>query len=168
MQPQYFAASGDEVDRAVQLAANAFETYRGASGKTKARFLRSIADHIEQLGETLVLRAVAETALPAPRIKTEIGRTCNQLRMFAELVEEGSWVDARIDHADPNRTPLRKPDVRSMLRPLGPVVVFCASNFPLAFSVVGGDTASALAPGNPVIVKAHQRTRVLPNWSDWR
>src|SRR5262249_16676640 len=89
------------------------------------------------------------------RIRSETQRTCNQLRLFAELVEEGSWVDARIDSADPNRTPVRKPDVRSLLKPLGPVVVFCASNFPLAFSVAGGDTVSALAAGNPVVVKAH-------------
>src|SRR5262249_56428365 len=90
------------------------------------------------------------------RIRSETQRTCNQLRLFAELVEEGSWVDARIDSADPNRTPVRKPDVRSLLKPLGPVVVFCASNFPLAFSVAGGDTASALAAGCPVVVKAHR------------
>jgi 2,5-dioxopentanoate dehydrogenase len=93
--------------------------------------------------------------LPEPRLRSETARTCNQLRLFADLVEEGSWVDARIDHGDGDRKPLPKPDVRSMLRPLGPVVVFGASNFPLAFSVAGGDTASALAAGNPVIVKAH-------------
>jgi NADP-dependent aldehyde dehydrogenase len=155
LEPRYCAATKTDVDQAVQLAASAFTTYRDASGQVKAKLLGSIAEKIEQLGDELVTRAVAETALPAPRIKAEIGRTCSQLRMFAELVEEGSWVDARIDHADPNRTPLRKPDVRSMLRPMGPVVVFCASNFPLAFSVAGGDTASALAAGNPVIVKAH-------------
>jgi NADP-dependent aldehyde dehydrogenase len=143
------------VDQAAQLASDAFAIYRECSGKTKAAFLRRIADNIEQLGDTLTTRATAETALPAARIKNETGRTCGQLRMFADLVAEGSWVDARIDRADPNRAPLPKPDVRSMLRPLGPVVVFCASNFPLAFSVAGGDTASALAAGNPVIVKAH-------------
>jgi NADP-dependent aldehyde dehydrogenase len=143
------------VEQATQLASLAFETYRNCTGVVKAALLRRIADNIEQLGDTLVNRAVEETALPPARIRTEIGRTCNQLRLFADLVAEGSWVDARIDRADPNRTPLRKPDVRSILRPLGPVVVFCASNFPLAFSVAGGDTASALAAGNPVIVKAH-------------
>lgn len=155
LEPTYYAASAAEVDQAAQLASKAFAIYRDCSGHTKAAFLRQIAGNIEQLGDTLVTRAAAETALPAARIKNEIGRTCNQLRLFADLVEEGSWVDARIDRADPSRTPLRKPDVRSMLRPLGPVVVFCASNFPLAFSVAGGDTASALASGNPVIVKAH-------------
>ena len=153
--PPYYSASSDELDRAAQLAGKAFEIYRRAPGRDKAAFLRKIAENIESLGDELVTRATAETALPAARIKNEIARTCNQLRLFAEMVEEGSWVDARIDRADPSRTPLPKPDVRSMLQPLGPVVVFCASNFPLAFSVAGGDTASALAAGNPVIVKAH-------------
>ena len=96
-----------------------------------------------------------ETGLPEGRCRMEKGRTCGQLRLFASLLEEGSWVDARIDHADPDRTPVAKPDCRSMWRPMGPVVVFCASNFPLAYSVAGGDTASALASGCPVIVKAH-------------
>src|SRR6185369_9678735 len=107
------------------------------------------------LGDKLIERASLETALPNARFVGERARTCGQLRMFADLLDEGSWVDARVDHAILNRTPLPKPDVRSMLRPLGPVAVFCASNFPLAFSVAGGDTASALATGNPVIVKAH-------------
>jgi alpha-ketoglutaric semialdehyde dehydrogenase len=153
--PAYHSASSDEVDRAAQLAHKAFETYSRATGKDKAAFLRKVAENIDTLGDELVIRATAETGLPTARIKNETGRTCNQLRLFAELVEEGSWVDARIDRGDPTRAPLPKPDVRSMLRPLGPVVVFCASNFPLAFSVAGGDTASALAAGNPVIVKAH-------------
>jgi alpha-ketoglutaric semialdehyde dehydrogenase len=153
--PPYYSASSDELDRAAQLAGKAFQIYRRATGRDKASFLRKIAENIESLGNELVTRATAETALPAARIKNEIARTCNQLRLFAEMVEEGSWVDARIDRADPSRNPLPKPDVRSMLQPLGPVVVFCASNFPLAFSVAGGDTASALAAGNPVIVKAH-------------
>src|SRR5450432_770207 len=155
LEPAYFAASAAEVDEAVQLASNAFAIYRECSGRAKAAFLRQIAANIEAIGEALIARATQETGLPAGRIQNETGRTCNQLRLFAELVEEGSWVDARIDQADPTRTPLKKPDVRSMLLPLGPVVVFCASNFPLAFSVAGGDTASALAAGNPVIVKAH-------------
>ena len=93
--------------------------------------------------------------LPEGRIRMETGRTCGQLRLFASVVEDGSWVDARIDHADPERAPVPKPDTRSMERPLGPVAVFCASNFPIAFSVAGGDTAAALAAGCPVIVKAH-------------
>ena len=155
LSPAYHSASADEVDRAAQLAGKAFATYGHATGKDKAVFLRQVAKNIEGLGDDLVNRATAETALPVPRIKNELGRTCNQLRLFAEMVEEGSWIDARIERAEPARTPLPKPDLRSMLRPIGPVVVFCASNFPLAFSVAGGDTASALAAGNPVIVKAH-------------
>jgi NADP-dependent aldehyde dehydrogenase len=106
-----------------------------------------MASNLESIGADIVDRAHAETALPLPRLNGELARTTGQLRMFAALVEEGSWVDARIDH--------RKPDIRSMLRALGPVAVFGASNFPLAFSVAGGDTASALAAGCPVIVKAH-------------
>lgn len=153
--PAYVAATAAEVDEAALLASDAFTIYRECSGKLKGAFLRQIAANIEALGDALVEHTTQETGLPAARIQNERGRTCGQLRMFANLVEEGSWVDARIDRADPNRTPLKKPDVRSLLRPLGPVVVFCASNFPLAFSVAGGDTASALAAGNPVIVKAH-------------
>jgi 2,5-dioxopentanoate dehydrogenase len=155
LSPLYHAASPSEVDAAAILAHKAFESYSQTTGAERAHFLRVIAENIEALGDTLITRAVQETGLPEGRIRTETGRTCNQLRLFAELVEEGSWVDARIDHGNPDRKPLPKPDVRSMLRPLGPVVVFGASNFPLAFSVAGGDTASALAGGNTVIVKAH-------------
>lgn len=153
--PVYHSASLAEVDHAAQLAHAAFATYSRTTGAERARFLRRIAENIEGIGDHVIRRANQETALPEQRLRTETARTCNQLRLFAELVEEGSWVDARIDHGDPDRQPLPKPDVRSMLRPLGPVVVFGASNFPLAFSVAGGDTASALAAGNPVIVKAH-------------
>ena len=103
----------------------------------------------------MVERACAETGLPAVRIQGERGRTVNQLKLFAEVVREGSWVEATIDTPQPHREPAPKPDVRKMLVPMGPVVVFAASNFPLAFSTAGGDTASALAGGNPVIVKAH-------------
>ena len=154
--PDYHVASATEVDQAVQLAGSAFESYRRSTPKVKSAFLRKIAENIESLGDVLEARATEETALPAARIRSETARTCQQLRLFAQLVEEGSWVDARIDRADPTRQPLPKPDVRSMLLPVGPVVVFCASNFPLAFSVAGGDTASALASGNPVVVKAHR------------
>ena len=153
--PAWYEATVAEVEQAVQLASAAFESYRELSGDSRGRFLRAIASRIESISEPLTARAVAESGLPVPRIQGEIGRTCNQLRMFAALVEEGSWVDARIDQADPQRQPVPKPDVRSMLRPLGPVVIFGASNFPLAFSVAGGDTASALAAGCPVIAKAH-------------
>ena len=144
--PTYYSATADEVDRAAQLAGKAFEIYSRATGRDKAAFLRKIAENIESFGDELVTRATAETALPAARIKNEIARTCNQLRLFADMVEAGSWVDARIDRADPSRTPLPKPDVRSMLRPLGPVVVFCASNFPLAFSVVDWTDRTNSAP----------------------
>ena len=153
--PIYHSASAAEVDRAARLAHAAFAAYSQTTGAERARLLRRIAENIETLGDELIIRASAETALSEPRLRTETARTCNQLRLFADLVEEGSWVDARIDHGDRERKPLPKPDVRSMLRPIGPVVVFGASNFPLAFSVAGGDTASALAAGCPVVVKAH-------------
>ena len=153
--PVYHFASSAEVDHAAQLAHAAFPTYSQTTDAERARFLRQIAENIEVLGDELITRANAETGLPVPRLRSETTRTCNQLRLFGELVEEGSWVDARIDRGDRDRKPLPKPDVRSMLRPLGPVVVFGASNFPLAFSVAGGDTASAFAAGCPVIVKAH-------------
>ena len=155
LSPMYHAASPAEVDEAAQLAHAAFAIYSQTTGTQRARFLRRIAENIEALGDELITRANAETALAEARLRTETARTCNQLRLFADLVEEGSWVDARVDHGDRDRKPLPKPDVRSMLRPLGPVVVFGASNFPLAFSVAGGDTASAFAAGCPVIVKAH-------------
>lgn len=155
LSPNYHSASPGEVDQTARLGRAAFASYAQTTGAERARFLRRIAENIEALGDELIARANAETALPEPRLRSETGRTCNQLRLFADLVEEGSWVDARIDRGDPDRKPLPKPDVRSMWRPLGPVVVFGASNFPLAFSVAGGDTASAFAAGNPVIVKAH-------------
>jgi NADP-dependent aldehyde dehydrogenase len=120
----------------------------------RGQLLRAIADGLDAARDALVDRAHLETALPRPRLIGETARTSGQLRLFAALVEEGSWVDARLDTPDPSRTP-PKPDLRSMLRPIGPVAVFGASNFPLAFSVAGGDTASALAAGNPVVVKAH-------------
>jgi NADP-dependent aldehyde dehydrogenase len=153
--PAYYSATREELDFAARLAAEAFPVYSRLPGKAKAEFLRAIAANIEQIAEPLAARAGQETALPAARLQGETARTCNQLRLFAALVEEGSWVDARIDPALPERRPLPRPDIRSMLRPLGPVAVFAASNFPIAFSVAGGDTASALAAGNPVVVKAH-------------
>ncbi len=143
------------MEHAATLAAEASDGYRLTSGRVRGAFLRKIAEKIEGLASAVVERAALETALPAGRLQGEIARTCGQLRLFAQVAEEGSWVDARIDRPDPDRKPLPRPDIRSMLRPLGPVVVFGASNFPLAFSVAGGDTASALASGNPVIVKAH-------------
>src|SRR5688500_5366169 len=155
VEPEFHSATEAELGRAISLADEARIPYGNLPGKTRAAFLRKIADNIEALGETLIGRASLETALPEQRFVGERARTCGQLRMFADLLDEGSWVDARVDHAIPDRQPLPKPDVRSMLRPLGPVAVFCASNFPLAYSVAGGDTASALAAGCPVIVIAH-------------
>jgi len=154
LDPPYFSASLDDVQHAVQAAVAAAPALAHASGTERGGLLRAIADGIDAAAELLIERAHLETALPRPRLKGEVGRTSSQLRLFASVVEEGSWLMARIDTADPARTP-PKPDVRSMLRPLGPVVVFGSSNFPLAFSVAGGDTASALAAGNPVVFKAH-------------
>lgn len=154
LEPAFRGATREDLDRAVGLALSSFPTYRAISRTRRAEFLRAIAERIEAIGDPLIERVMAETALPEGRVRGERGRTCSQLRFFAGIVEEGSWVDARIDTADPQRQP-PKPDIRSMLRPLGPVAVFCASNFPLAFSVAGGDTASALAAGNPVLVNAH-------------
>ncbi|HMI50823.1 MAG TPA: aldehyde dehydrogenase (NADP(+)) [Candidatus Saccharimonadales bacterium] len=155
LDPQFHSANIEDVRLAAQLAADAFPVYANLSGRARASFLRAIAAKLESIAGSLVERAARETALPLPRLQGEVGRTCGQLRLFAQVAEEGSWVMARIDRAAPDRQPAPKPDIRSMLRPLGPVVVFGASNFPLAFSVAGGDTASALAAGNPVIVKAH-------------
>jgi NADP-dependent aldehyde dehydrogenase len=155
LDPVYSSASAAEVDRAVQLAAQAFTVYAATSGKARGALLRSIAEGLDAMQQQLAERAHLETALPMPRLLGEVSRTCGQLRVFASVAEEGSWVEARIDPALPERKPLPRPGLRSMLRPLGPVVVFGPSNFPLAFSVAGGDTASALAAGCPVIVKAH-------------
>jgi 2,5-dioxopentanoate dehydrogenase len=155
LEPTFFSATTQDLERAAALAQTAFPIYSTLSGKDKGAFLRRIAAAIEEVAPAIIKRANLETALPEARLQGEVGRTCNQLRLFAEVVEEGSWVDARIDTADPNRKPLPKPSIRSMHKPLGPVAVFGASNFPLAFSVAGGDTASAFAAGNPVIVKAH-------------
>ncbi|PWU15647.1 MAG: aldehyde dehydrogenase (NADP(+)) [Verrucomicrobia bacterium] len=153
--PVFCEASAAEIDHALHHAVSAFADYRAKPPDQIAAFLEQIAQEILALGDTLIQRAQAETALPAARLTSERGRTVNQLKMFADLVREGSWIDAVIDHGNPQRQPLPKPDVRRMLIPVGPVIVFAASNFPLAFSVAGGDTASALAAGNPVIVKAH-------------
>lgn len=153
--PPFHSATNEELEQAAKLAEDARLNYGNLSQRTRAKFLRKIADNIEALGDTLIQRASLETALANARFQGERARTCGQLRMFADLLDEGSWVDARIDHAMPDREPIPKPDVRSMLRPVGPVAVFCASNFPLAYSVAGGDTASALAAGCPVIVNAH-------------
>lgn len=153
--PEYHEATPEEIDLATRLASEAFNVYKETTGKQRAEFLNAAAANIEAIAEPLIERTHLETALPKPRLQGETARTVNQLRLFAKVVAEGSWPMARIDRPDPNRKPAPKPDIRSMMRPLGPVVVFSASNFPLAFSVAGGDTASAFAAGNPVIVKAH-------------
>ena len=155
LDPEYRGASVEDLSFAADLAEEAFATYSKRTGREKARLLRQIAAGIEAIVPELVERANRETALPEARLKGEAARTINQLRLFAQVVEDGSWVNARIDPAQPDRKPLPRSDIRSIMRPLGPVAVFGASNFPLAFSVAGGDTAAALAAGNPVIVKAH-------------
>ena len=155
LEPGYSDATAEEVSRAVGLARSAQPSYAALEPAKRAAFLRAIASRLEALGDELLERAALETALPLPRLTGERGRTMGQLTMFADVVEEGSWVGARIDHAIPDRKPIPKPDLRRMLVPLGPVVVFGASNFPLAFSVAGGDTAAALAAGCTVVVKAH-------------
>jgi len=148
-------ASQVEIDEAVELATNAFKVFRTVSGQRKAEFLNAIADEILALNDELIQVYCSETGLPEGRAKGERGRTVGQLRSFAVLVNEGSWVKATIDSAVPDRAPIPKSDIRKMFVPLGPVVVFGASNFPLAYSTAGGDTAAALAAGCPVIVKSH-------------
>lgn len=148
-------ATETELEVVLQLASKAFHPYRSLSASRRARFLEAIAEEIMGLGDVLIERCAAETALPSARLAGERSRTCNQLKLFAQLLRDGWWVDARIDTADAGRQPLPKPDIRRMLVPIGPVAVFGASNFPLAFSTAGGDTASALAAGCPVVVKAH-------------
>lgn len=145
----------ESLNEVMLQSAEAFKNYRKVSGKNKAIFLRAIAEEIEGLGMELIQTAMHEANLPEARLVGERGRTTGQLKMFADLLEEGSWVDARIDTAKPDRQPLPKMDLRKMLIPTGPVVVFGASNFPFAFSTAGGDTASALASGCPVVVKGH-------------
>jgi NADP-dependent aldehyde dehydrogenase len=155
LEPLFHSATLQDLAQAAAGAEAAFAIYKNAAGKARSAFLRKIADGLSAAGEELVARAHLETGLPLARLNGELARTTGQLRLFASVAEEGSWVDARIDEALPERAPLPRADIRSMLRPLGPVAVFGASNFPLAFSVAGGDTAAALAAGCPVIVKAH-------------
>jgi NADP-dependent aldehyde dehydrogenase len=151
----YHDASPAAIDAACRAAADAAPAFATLAPERRAALLEAIADALEKAGDALLDRAGLETGLPRARLEGERARTRGQLRQFAALVREGSWVDARIDTALPDRKPAPRPDLRRMLRGIGPVAVFGASNFPLAFSVAGGDTASALAAGNPVIVKAH-------------
>lgn len=155
IEPSFPSATIEDVERAVQLAAAAASVWARLSGAERNKFLRAVADKIEAKTADLVARATQETGLPEARLGGEVARTCGQLRLYGAAAENGDWLDARIETAQPDRKPLPKPDHRSMLRPLGPVVVFGSSNFPFAYSVAGGDTASAFAAGCPVIVKAH-------------
>lgn len=144
-----------QIENSFQEAQEAFLILKQQGSKKRAAFLKEVASQIELLREDLIPLAAKESHLPEGRITGELGRTLGQINLFANLVEEGSWVEAVIDHSDSERKPAPKPDIRRMLRPLGPVVVFGASNFPLAFSTAGGDTISALASGCPVLYKAH-------------
>ncbi|WP_433869010.1 aldehyde dehydrogenase (NADP(+)) [Saccharopolyspora sp. CA-218241] len=155
LEPEFAHGGADEVARACAAADEAFRTYRNTTGQQRARLLSAIADGIEAIGDPLIERAHAETGLPVARLTGERARTTGQLRMFASVAAEGSWAGARIDPAQPERRPQPRADIRQRRIALGPVAVFGASNFPLAFSVAGGDTASALAAGCPVVVKGH-------------
>ncbi|WP_431469084.1 aldehyde dehydrogenase (NADP(+)) [Sphingosinithalassobacter sp. LHW66-3] len=155
IEPRFSAAGTDELERACALAEAAFPTYSTTAIEQRAAFLESAADNIMALGDALIERAHLETALPVARLTGERARTANQLKLFAAELRDGGWLGVRIDPAMPDRQPLPRPDLRQRKVPLGPVAVFGASNFPLAFSVAGGDTASALAAGCPVVVKGH-------------
>ena len=155
IEPSFDSAMASDADRAVQLAAAAAPVLAVLPGAERNRFLSAIAANLEAKVDDLVARAQLETGLPEARLRGEVARTCGQLRLYGQAALRGDWLDARIETAQPDRKPLPKPDHRSMLRPIGPVVVFGSSNFPFAYSVAGGDTASAYAAGCPVIVKAH-------------
>ncbi|MDN5761838.1 MAG: aldehyde dehydrogenase (NADP(+)) [Microlunatus sp.] len=155
LDPAYSLLSVSQLQTATQAATDASDWYRGTDPEKRARLLEAIADNIEAMADEITERGVAETGLPPARLHGERGRTTGQLRLFAGVVREGDHLEVRIDPAQPDRKPLPAPDLRSRQVPLGPVAVFGASNFPLAFSTAGGDTASALAAGCPVIVKGH-------------
>jgi NADP-dependent aldehyde dehydrogenase len=157
-------ATAAEIDAAMAAAHAAAAAFRASDGGTRAAFLEAIATGLTDLGGPLIERTHLETGLATERLRAELDRTVGHLRMFAAIAREHSWHDPRIETADPGRRPLPKPDLRRLLLPIGPVVVFGASNFPLAYSVAGGDTASALATGNPVVVKAHE---AHPGASEW-
>lgn len=155
LQPAFYEGTPGDVDQAVQLAERDFDAYRQMPLEKRAVFLETIADEIMALGDDLIERAASETGLPEGRFRGERGRTVGQLRLFADVVRKGNWAGLRIDRAQPERQPLPRADIRLRHIPLGPVAVFGASNFPLAFSVAGGDSASALAAGCPIVVKGH-------------
>ena len=151
-----FATCGQaEIQAAAQAAEDAYQVMRELDGKTIGAFLNTLADEIEALGDQLLETGDSETALGLPRMTGERGRTCGQMRAFAAQAIKGEWVKASIDTAIPDRAPVPKPDIRRMMKAIGPVAVFGASNFPFAFGTLGGDTASAIAAGNPVVVKGH-------------
>ncbi len=155
LEPAFGGGTLADVDRACELAERDFNAFRSAPLETRAQLLEAIAQGLMDLGDELIERAMAESGLPRPRLEGERGRTCGQLRLFASLVREGRFLNVTVDTALPDRKPLPRSDLRSRRIPVGPVAVFGASNFPLAFSVAGGDTAAALAAGCPVIAKAH-------------
>ncbi|TLX65035.1 aldehyde dehydrogenase (NADP(+)) [Stutzerimonas nosocomialis] len=151
----FHQATEDEVNAAAEAAAAAYPVYRALSADARATFLEAIADELDALDEDFVALVCRETALPAGRIQGERGRTSGQMRLFATVLRRGDFYGARIDRGQPERRPLPRPDLRQCRMGLGPVAVFGASNFPLAFSTAGGDTAAALAAGCPVVFKAH-------------
>jgi alpha-ketoglutaric semialdehyde dehydrogenase len=151
----FHSATISEVNHAIEKAFDIFEAYKTLPTLKRISFLENIAEELSVTGDTLISITSKETSLPQKRLEGERERTINQIRMFVNLLKEGSWINAVIDPAQPNRLPLPKPDIRQMQIPLGVVGVFGASNFPYAFSVAGGDTISALAAGCPVVFKAH-------------
>lgn len=155
IEPAFGAGDAGDVDRACRLAQDTFDVFRQAPLEQRARLLEAIGEQIAALGDALIERAHIESALPKARLEGERARTIGQLKLFAALVRDGRWLGATLDSAQPERKPLPRPDLRLQKIPVGPVAVFGASNFPLAFSVAGGDTASAFAAGCPVVVKAH-------------
>jgi 2,5-dioxopentanoate dehydrogenase len=155
LEPAYTLLTEEQLKAATAAAAEAFKSFSALDPETHAAFLDTIADNIEAIGDELIVRAGQETGLPAARLQGERARTTGQLRLFANVVRQGDFRGVRIDPALPDRTPLPRADIRQRQIPLGPVAVFGASNFPLAFSTAGGDTASALAAGCPVVFKAH-------------
>lgn len=148
-------ATEEEIDQAVELAWSSFKVYRNTKESDRAEFLNAVADEIEALGEGLISTYCAESGLPEGRANGEKNRTVFQLRSFAEMLRSDDWKQVAIDTAIPDRSPVPKPDLRRSVLPLGPIAVFGSSNFPLAYSTAGGDTASALAAGCPVVVKSH-------------
>ncbi|WP_010525842.1 aldehyde dehydrogenase family protein, partial [Nesterenkonia sp. F] len=155
LEPAYSLIDEQQLAEATAAAAEAFETFSRLDPETHATFLETVAANIDAVGDEITARAMAETGLPEARLVGERGRTVNQLRLFAAVVRQGDHRGVRVDPAQPDRQPMPRADIRQRRIPLGPVAVFGASNFPLAFSTAGGDTASALAAGCPVVFKAH-------------